>query len=185
MHCPDRKSCAASAKGEPDLRELAGTLSAALNRVVDAVVVILLAALVLDVWIGVLDRYIFHWQFNWPEIMARYLMIWVALLAISCGIARRDHIGLTILIDRFPVTLRRAILIGCDLLALALFVWTFIYGLQFAISGASRFALIFGMSMAPAFAAVPTAAALASVQLLLCLVRDAGQYTVQDQAAEV
>lgn len=164
---------------------MAGRISTALNRAVDAVVVVLLAALVLDVWVGVVDRYIFHWQLPWPEIMARYLMIWVALLAISCGIARRDHIGLTILIDRFPEALRRVVLIACDVLALGLFVWTFFYGLQFAISGASRNAMIFGMSMAPAFAAVPVAAALASAQLALCLVRDAGRYTVHDQAAEV
>lgn len=167
------------------MRQNAGLLSAKLNRLVETIVVILMAALVLDVWIGVLDRYFFKWQLNWPEILARYLMIWVALLAISCGIARREHIGLTILTDRFSPTFRRCSLVLCDLLALALFVWAFVYGVQFAISGASRFAMIFGMSMAPAFSAVPTAAALAAIQLALCLVRDAGKYPVKEQAAEI
>ncbi|WP_417248648.1 TRAP transporter small permease [Celeribacter sp.] len=167
------------------MRRIAARLSKGLNSIVEAFVVLLLAALVLDVWIGVLDRYFFHWQLPWPEIMARYLMIWVALLAISCGVARREHIGLTVLIDRLPRPLRRSLLVFCDLAALALLLWTFWYGVQFAISGASRFALIFGMSMAPAFAAVPVAAAVTSLQLVLSMIRDRGDYAVADQAQEV
>lgn len=165
------------------MRDKAGALSAGLNRGVEIVVVILMAALVLDVWIGVLDRYLFSWQLPWPETLARYLMIWTALLAISCGIARREHIGLTILIDRLPTGLRRGVLILCDVLALALFCWTAWYGLQFAISGANRNAMIFGMSMAPAFSAVPAAAALAALQLALCLIRDGGRHTLRDQTS--
>ena len=166
------------------LRERAGVLSLALNRVVEAVVVVIIVALVLDVWIGVLDRYLFKWQLNWPEIMARYLMIWAALLAVSCGIARREHIGLTVLIDRLPIVLRRAILVVCDLIALFLFVWTIWYGVQFAISGSSRFAMIFGMSMAPAFSAVPAAATMAAIQLALCVLRDGGNNALPEQAGE-
>lgn len=167
------------------MRDKAGALSAALNRVVEIAVVALMAALVLDVWIGVLDRYLFKWQLNWPETLARYLMIWTALLAISCGIARREHIGLTILVDRLPGALRRAVLIFCDLAALGLFCWSAWYGLQFAISGASRNAMIFGMSMAPAFAALPAAATVAALQLALCVIRDGGRNAVPDQAKEV
>lgn len=163
----------------------AAAISTALNKGVEAVLVLLLTLLVLDVWIGVMDRYLFHWQLPWPEILARYLMIWVALLAISSGVARREHIGLTILIDRLPARMRQSVLVGCDLLALGLFAWTFWYGLQFAAGGASRFAMIFGMSMAPAFAAVPVAAGLTAIQLLLCMIRDRGRYAIRDQAQEV
>tara|TARA_R110002012_G_scaffold81645_3_gene206590 strand:+ start:6248 stop:6496 length:249 start_codon:yes stop_codon:yes gene_type:complete len=64
--------------------------------------------LVLDVWLGVADRYYFHWQLPWPEVMARYLMIWAAMLAVSSGVARRDHIGLTGFLMMLPFQLRRA-----------------------------------------------------------------------------
>ena len=97
----------------------AAAISTALNRCVEAFLVLLLTLLVLDVWIGVMDRYLFHWQLPWPEILARYLMIWVALLAISSGVARREHIGLTILIDRLPARMRQSVLIGCDVFSSA------------------------------------------------------------------
>ncbi|WMS43945.1 TRAP transporter small permease [Acuticoccus sp. MNP-M23] len=167
------------------MRQLAGNASLVLNRVVEAVVVILMALLVLDVWVGVMDRYIFHWQLNWPEILARYLMIWMAFLAISCGIARREHIGLSILIDRLPVPLRRGALILCDILAIGLFLYVLWYGIGFASSGLNRRSMIFGMSMAPAFAAVPAAAALSVLQLALCMVRDGGRQAMVAQGSEV
>lgn len=166
------------------MRAFAGTASAVLNRIVEVVVVILMAALVLDVWIGVADRYVFRWQLNWPEILARYLMIWMAFLAISCAIARREHIGLTVLIDRLPQALRRSALILCDILALGLFLYVLWYGIGFAVGGANRRAMIFGMSMAPAFAAIPAAAALCALQLGLCVVRDGGTQHVAFEAGE-
>ncbi|WP_075219654.1 TRAP transporter small permease [Acuticoccus yangtzensis] len=167
------------------MREFAGLASHRLNQVVEAVVVLLMALLVLDVWVGVMDRYMFRWQLPWPEIMARYLMIWMALLAISCGIARREHIGLSIVIDRLPVVLRRGALVLCDVLAIGLFLYVLYYGIGFAMGGATRRAMIFGMSMAPAFAAVPAAAALCALQLGLCMVRDGGSQSIIDQGGEV
>lgn len=106
--------------------------SARLNRAVELIVAALMVALVLDVWLGVIDRYHFHWQLPWPETLARYLMIWAAMLAVSSGIARREHIGLTTVIDRLPFPLRRALLMISDVLALGLFAFLLWFGIGFA-----------------------------------------------------
>jgi TRAP-type transport system small permease protein len=163
------------------MRKLAGRLSHHVNRGVEILLIILMAALVIDVWVGVLDRYYFRWQFNWPEPLARYLMIWTVLLAISSGIVRREHIGLTSLIDRIPSGARRIALLASDILALMLFVYLFLYGIGFAQSGQTRQAMIFGMSLAPAYAAIPVAAGLAALQMLLVLIRDLGEQKTEDQ----
>jgi len=158
------------------MRDWAAKTSMKLNRGVEAVVAVLMALLVLDVWLGVVDRYFFHWQLPWPEIIARYLMIWAAMLAVSSGIARRDHIGLTAAIMRVPLGLRRPVLIAIDLCILALFLYVFWFGLGFAGSGATRQAMIFGVSLQPFYAAIPAAAALASIQTVLAMIRDAGTH---------
>lgn len=163
------------------MKQLAGTLSHHINRAVEVLLIVMMAALVIDVWIGVLDRYYFHWQFNWPEPLARYLMIWTVLLAISSGIVRREHIGLTLLTDRIPHAARRAALITSDLLALMLFGYLFYYGIGFAQSGQTRQAMIFGMSLGPAYAAIPTAAGLAMLQMVLVFIRDLGEQKTEDQ----
>lgn len=156
------------------LRKLAGTASDRINRVVEAIVAFLTLALVLDVWIGVVDRYYFHWQLPWPEVLARYLMIWAALLAVSSGISRREHIGLTFVISVLPVRIRHALLIIADILALALFMYLLWFGIDFARSGLARHAMIFGASLFPFYLAIPASALLAVIQLSLVLVRDLG-----------
>ncbi|WP_136659498.1 TRAP transporter small permease subunit [Nitratireductor sp. XY-223] len=158
------------------MRKWAAMASDRINKVVEAIVALLMLLLVLDVWLGVVDRYYFHWQLPWPEVIARYLMIWAAMLAVSSGISRREHIGLTAAIHAIPLGMRRVLLVLVDVLSLALFLYVLFYGIPFAQSGASRQAMIFGMSLAPFYAAIPAAAAVASVQLVLVLIRDLGTH---------
>ena len=155
-----------------------------INKVVEFILAVLMTALVINVWLGVIDRYYFRWQLNWPEAFARYLMIWVALLAISSGIARRGHIGLMSFVGILPVTVRRGLLIFADLVTLSLFTYLFIVGIPFALGGFKREAMIFGVSMGPFFTAVPVAAFLASVQMLLTLLRDLGTHADRPNTEE-
>ncbi len=166
------------------LSQLSGQASLWLNRIVEAIIAILLALLVLDVWLAVLDRYLFRWQLPWPEVLARYLMIWAALLAASSGIARREHIGLSLLIRHFSPGFRRALLVAVDLITLSLFVYLAIYGIGFAEKGGSRQAMILGLTLLLPFAAVPVSASLCAIQTLLVGVRDLGHYAVGGQSEE-
>ncbi len=158
------------------MRQVIALASTRINLVVEGIVAALMLALVLDVWLGVMDRYYFHWQLPWPEVIARYLMIWAAMLAVSSGISRREHIGLTAFINVLPERVRQALLIVMDILTLLLFLYVAYYGIGFALSGAPREAMIFGLSLAPFYAAIPAAAALCCVQILFVLVRDLGTH---------
>lgn len=104
-------------------------------------------------------------------------MIWTALLAISCGIARREHIGVMIFFERLPRVPRRMLLALLDLLALSFFLYLLYFGIGFVESGLSRFTMIYGMNKALPFAAVPVSAALAAVQIVLVAIRDQASRT--------
>ncbi|OSQ31137.1 TRAP transporter small permease [Thalassospira sp. MCCC 1A03138] len=160
----------------------AALISRSLNWVVERVIAVLMLALVLDVWLGVIDRYIFHWQLPWPEELARYLMIWAALLAVSAGIARREHIGIGMFILSTPKPVQRTILFCVDLIALCAFLYLAIYGFDFAAGGMRRQAMIFGMTLMLPYAAVPVASLLAAIQLLLVALRDQGRFVPIDLA---
>lgn len=158
------------------MRQRAAEWSELINKVVEAIVAALMLALVLVVWLGVMDRYYFNWQLPWPEVLARYLMIWAAMLAVSSGISRREHIGLTAFINIIPAKIRQLLLVVIDLLSLSLFAYVAYFGIGFAQSGAPREAMIFGVSLAPFYAAIPVAAAICCVQLVLVLIRDMGSH---------
>ena len=132
----------------------------------------LLALLVLDVWLGVVVRYVIALDLTFMEEAARYLMIWVALLAISSGIPRREHIGVQVLFERFTPPVRRAMLATLDALGFAFFAFLALYGLGLVERGGKTFTMIYGMSKSLPFAAVPVGAALAAVQIALVAVRD-------------
>ncbi len=158
----------------------AARLSAWLDLTVQHVCVALAVLLVLDVWLGVVVRYALPLPITFMEEAARYLMIWMALLAVSCGIARREHIGVELLFDRFPAGVRRALLAALDLLALAFFAVLLFYGLGMVEKGARHFTMIYGMTKSLPFAAVPVSAALACLQLLLVAVRDQARFDDAD-----
>lgn len=140
--------------------------------ITDRAAATLLALLVLDVWLGVFARYVLPLPLTFMEEAARYLMIWVALLAVSSCIPRREHIGVQVLFERLPAALRRGLLGLLDLIGIAFFVFLAFYGIGMVERGARTFTMIYGMSKALPLAAVPVGAALAAVQLVLVALRD-------------
>lgn len=155
-----------------ELADRATSFSLRLAWLVDRVCAFLVVLLVLDVWLGIAARRIGDFDITFTEELARYLMIWIALLAVSSGIAYREHIGMQLIIDRFPLSIQRYAALLIDVLAFIFFAMLFYYGIGMTESGAKSFTMIFGISKAWPFAAVPVAAALACVQLILVGLRD-------------
>ena len=154
------------------LERLAARTAAALNRVNTFVVGVLMLLLLLNVWAGVLDRYLLHWQITWVEELARYLMIWGILLAVPVCSFGREHICLEIVQRALPPSLHRLCLLAANLLALLFFAYVAFLGADFVSKGLGQVSGVFGVSMALPYAAVPAAFGLAALQELLVLLRD-------------
>lgn len=155
-----------------DYADKAIVASRRMNRVVERVCVGLMVLLVLDVWLGVLVRYVIPLPLTFTEEAARYLMIWMALLAVSSGISHREHIGMLVIFERFPPPVRKWLAVAFDVLAFAFFALIFFYGIGFVERGFSRFTMIYAIPKAYPFIGVPLAAFCACVQLLLVAVHD-------------
>jgi len=143
-----------------------------LSRITEFVVVALMVVLVLDVWLGIFVRYLSDLSLTFTEELARYLMIWMALLAVSVGIARRAHIGVLVVFDKTRGKYRHLLMGAIDLLGFAFFAFLFFYGIGFTIDGARRITMIYSIPKSVPFAAVPISCFLAAVQIALVSVRD-------------
>jgi TRAP-type C4-dicarboxylate transport system permease small subunit len=160
---------------ETDFQRAAGIaaiLSHHLSRAVEFTVCILMVLLVLDVWLGIFVRYLSDLPLTFTEEAARYLMIWMALLAVSVGISRRAHIGVLFIFDRTKGMSRHLLMGFIDLLGFAFFVFLLYYGIGFTIDGARRLTMIYDIPKSLPFAAVPVSCLLAAVQIALVSVRD-------------
>ena len=151
---------------------MAAIISHHLARATEIVVIILLILLVLDVWLGIMVRYFIDIPLTFTEEAARYLMIWMALLAVSVGIARRSHIGVLFLFDRTRGVPRHVLMGLIDLLGLMFFLFLFYYGIGFTVDGGRRLTMIYDIPKSVPFAAVPVSALLAAIQIALVAVRD-------------
>lgn len=150
-----------------------------LTKWVDRICVALLVVLILDVWLGVIVRYVWPLPITFTEEAARYLMIWLALLAVSTCIGRREHIGVQFIYGMLPIPAARVVLLFIDLVGIAFFVFLCFYGLGMVERGARTFTMIYGLSKGLPFAAVPVGAALAALQLALVAIRDQARLRLQ------
>ncbi len=142
-----------------------------LNWLVERICAVLVAVLVVDIWFGIVARYFLELGITWTEELARYIMIWAALLAISCGAHRREHIGLIFILNALSPRPRRVLQVMIDCLGIAFFLFLLVYGIRMTIDGTSQFAMIFGMTMVVPFAAVPVSAGLTALQIFLVAIR--------------
>lgn len=155
-----------------ELGDRSAALSRRINRWIELVCAAILAVLIVDIWIGIFGRYVFELPVTWAEELARYLMIWAALLAVSCGVARREHVAVTVLLHRIPIRIRRWFDVGIDALAFAFFAFLCYFGIGMTQQGATQYATIFDMTMMIPFASVPVSSALVCLQLVLMGLRD-------------
>lgn len=142
------------------------------NWLAERFCVALMVLLVLDVWLGVIARYVLPISVTFTEELARYLMIWMALLAVSSGISHREHIGVLMIFQKFPPRVRKWLAVLYDLIALGFFLVIFFYGIGMVERGFSRFTMIDGIPKAYPFLGVPLAAAFSCVQLVLVAIHD-------------
>jgi TRAP-type C4-dicarboxylate transport system permease small subunit len=154
-----------------------------LNWVVERLCALLVAVMVAVIWYGVMGRYFIRFGATWTEEFSRYVMIWLALLAISCGAYRREHIGLDFLMQRLSAKRRTVLRLCLDLVGLAFFLFLFVYGIGMTAGGASQYATIFGMTMVVPFASVPVSAALTSIQIVVALLRDLAPDAMAEEGA--
>ncbi|MBU1207016.1 MAG: TRAP transporter small permease [Proteobacteria bacterium] len=67
---------------------------------------------------AVIMRYAFNNPPDWGEEIATYLLIWAVFIIASTLVEERGHVGATILVERFPLKVRRPLAVLNALLAL-------------------------------------------------------------------
>mgnify|MGYP006276957933 FL=1 len=134
------------------------------------VVMFLTALMVVTVLTGVLFRYVIRDPLGWTEELARYLMIWAALLAVSVGIRKREHVGIQLLVKKLPLKLGRVIILLVNIMVMIFLLVLTIRGYSMAVKGFRQLSLALGISMFWPLMAIPISGALAIIQQLILII---------------
>lgn len=84
---------------------------AVLERIEEAVLVLVLTSMVAAIGAQVLARYVFNVPFSWTEELARFLFMWLVFLGASQALRRHEHIAVGLLVDRLPLRLRQLVIV--------------------------------------------------------------------------
>ncbi len=81
-----------------------------------------LIGMVVVITLQVLFRYFLDQSLAWTEEVSRFLFILTSFIAITVAHRRQMHAGYSSLVTKLPVTVRRIVIIGVDLVSIAFFV---------------------------------------------------------------
>ncbi|MBC7190196.1 TRAP transporter small permease [Candidatus Aerophobetes bacterium] len=108
-------------------------LSQKINKVVGVILILLSVPLVAVILYAVFMRYVLNMAPTWSEEVARYLMVWLGLLASSVALKQGQHIGLSSVVDRLFSSYRRYVYFLADLFMMFFFLVVFIEGVSMTI----------------------------------------------------
>lgn len=71
-----------------------------LDRIEEEILVAMFIAMVAIIFFQVIMRYVFNNSLEWSEELGKFLFVWVSWLGISIGHKRKEHIAITMVIDK-------------------------------------------------------------------------------------
>ena len=97
------------------------------ERALSVVCAVILGAMLVVVFAGVVMRYVLHMPFTWGDELARFLQIWLTFLGASLAFLVGGHASIQMLIDRLPEKANR---ITRVFIALSMGVFFLILGMK-------------------------------------------------------
>ena len=144
------------------------------DRGVEWTVILLFMAIAVVGGLQVFFRYIVNLPLAWSEGIQIYGHIWIVFLTIPIAYNRGAHIVTTVIFERFPARMRKAIAVGVDVAWLLLGASILIFGLRLIRVASFQMSPSLGIPMSYVYLGV-----LAGAGYLLCVAarKLAGHFT--------
>lgn len=145
-------------------------LGGILSKAITQIIILLTALMVLTVLLGVVYRYVLRSPLGWTEELARFLMIWAALLAISVCIYHKEHVSIQVIMQFLPIRVAQVITFFVNIL-IGIFLCVLTYkGMEMAQNARVQYSFALRISMFWPLMSVPVSGALALIQHLIQMI---------------
>lgn len=149
-----------------------------LERLLDIIIGVLMIVLVVIISMQIVSRFVFNKPLIWTEEFARWLMIWMAFLAIPICVKKNIHLKVDLGLDK---VLSPASLLVKDLLlnTVALIVWALVvkYGYTYAMTLTRVNALTFRIAKVYLLICIPVSGLLTVAFLLNRIIAAVQRYS--------
>ena len=126
-------------------------------------------AIFILVMMQILFRYVFKVSAPWTEEAARYLMIWMALLAAGIAFQKGQHFNIDFVTSRLRAEIQRKIALFTGLLAFVFILCIILWGVPFAILGFFTISPGLEITMFLPYLAIPVAGGVMMLNLIVYL----------------
>ncbi|MFU2158235.1 MULTISPECIES: TRAP transporter small permease [Caldisericum] len=99
-------------------------------KIEEVLVVIIISIMAILAFINVLSRFIFHISFAATEEIEINMFVWITVLGIAMAFEKGSHLGMNLVFDKFPKTLKLIAVIISSLLAIWLFATVDYYAIK-------------------------------------------------------
>ncbi|MFB3816883.1 MAG: TRAP transporter small permease [Candidatus Methylomirabilales bacterium] len=130
-------------------------------------VILLMLAMTVLVFTQIVLRYVFNMPLGWSEELARFAFVWVSFLGASALMQMREHINVTVFLERFPPRLRAACLFAASLGALLCIYFFLAGGIALTVNEWRQLAPATELPMGWIYLVIPLSAALMGLWVLL------------------
>lgn len=84
---------------------------------------LILGGMTLFIFAQVLARYVFKSPLAWSEEGARFMFIWMTFIAGYVGARKGQHIGVELIQNLFPESIKAGMKVLCDLISIGFLSW--------------------------------------------------------------
>ena len=100
------------------MEKIVNTVYQTLEKVIRYLVLTLLGLMVIIVFANVVSRYYLQFSLAWSEEVARFMLVWLVFLGSFLAYIHDEHLGLDILVKKFPPLLRKITAVGANMLVI-------------------------------------------------------------------
>ena len=104
-----------------------GNFFNAVNKAEDICLVAMFAAMVAAIFLQIIMRFVFNNSLSWSEELGKFIFVWISWLGISIGERRREHIRITLIVDKLSVKWKKIFEIIANILLLGILFVTLYY----------------------------------------------------------
>ena len=145
------------------MRDFLSAIQRGLNGLVRWIIIVLMLVMTLTVSLQIVFRYVFNVPLAWSEEMARFSFVWVSFFGASALMRVREHINVSVFVDRFPPRLRTVAVFLANICALICVYFFLVGGIALTTNEWRQLAPAMEIPMGWVYLAIPVSSALMAV----------------------
>jgi TRAP-type C4-dicarboxylate transport system permease small subunit len=149
------------------MRDFLVTIRQAVDGMIRWIIIVLMLFMTVTVSLQIVFRYVFNVPLGWSEEVARFSFVWVSFFGASALMRVREHINVTVFVDRFPARLRAGAVLVANLCGLICVYFFLIGGIALTTNEWSQLAPATQVPMGWIYLVIPVSAGLMAIWMAI------------------